>query len=114
MVRTQVIILRFIHAASKEPIEKQYRVGERENCAGGACDPSDRGDFEHLVAVAPGVKPGDSSTYVIDGADVRVFANDQLIDAFKNRDLGNRLVASFIGAHPPTQELRRGMLGFPP
>jgi hypothetical protein len=110
----KVIILKFIHGASKERIEKQYRACEAENCGNGACDPSDEGDFEHLVAIAPAVKPGDTTTYVIADPEVRVYANDQLIDAFKNRDLGFRLLSGFIGDHPPTPELRREMLGLPP
>ena len=96
----KVIILKFVH--------------EAENCGGGACDPNDETEFEHLVAVAPAVKPGDTTTYVITSPRVRVYANDRLIDEFSNKDLAYRLIDGFIGAHPPTPALRRELLGLPP
>jgi long-chain acyl-CoA synthetase len=109
----KVIILKFIRGASKERIERQYRAGEAVNCGDGGCDPADEGDFEHLVAVAPAVKPGDTSTYVFTATSVRVFANDRMIDEFHNRDLAYRLLSGFIGNRPPSQDLRRGLLGLP-
>jgi hypothetical protein len=60
----KVIILRFLRDASKERVEKQYRAGEEENCGAGGCAPSDQADFERLVAAAPAVNAGDTSTYV--------------------------------------------------
>ena len=44
---------------------------------------------------------------------VRVLANDRVIGDFANKDLAYRLLAGFIGDHPPSQELRRQLLGLP-
>jgi hypothetical protein len=109
----KVILLKFIHAGSKERVEKQYRVGEEQNCRNGGCDPSDRKDFERLVAAAPAVNPGDTSTFVFTENRVRVLANDRVIGDFADRDLAYQLLAGFIGDHPPSQELRRQLLGLP-
>jgi hypothetical protein len=109
----KALILRFIRAASKERVEKQYRAGEATNCGSGECAPSDNADFEALVAAAPAVKPGDTSTYVFTPNRVRVFANDRIIGDFANRDLAYRLLAGFIGDRPPSQALRRQLLGLP-
>lgn len=110
---TKVLILKFVHAASKERVEHQYRAGEQDNCGGGGCDPKDEADFEHLVAAAPAVEPGDTTTYIINGNYVRVLANDRVVDEFRNRDLAYQLLAGFIGEHPPTPSLRRQLLGLP-
>ena len=109
----KVIILKFIRGASKERIERQYRAGEAINCGNGECAPSDRGDFERLVAAAPAVKPGDTSTYIFTTRGVRVLANDRVIGDFSDRDLSYRLLAGFIGDRPPSPELRRRLLGLP-
>jgi long-chain acyl-CoA synthetase len=109
----KVILLKFVHGASKARVERQYRAGEEANCGDGGCASSDEAAFEHLVAVAPAVKPGDTSTYIFTPQGVRVLANDRLIDAFNNRDLAYRLLAGFIGPHPPSAELRRELLGLP-
>jgi Chalcone isomerase-like len=110
----KVLILKFIRAASKARVEKQYRAGEAINCGNGECAPSDRSDFERLVAAAPAVKPGDTSTYIFTTRGVRVLANDQVIGDFSDRDLSYQLLAGFIGDRPPSPELRRQLLGLPP
>ncbi len=109
----KVILLKFVRAASKARVEKQYRQGESDNCGDGACDPADEKDFERLVAAAPGVEAGDTSTYVFTGETVQVLANGRLINQFTNPDLAYRLLAGFIGSRPPSQELRRRLLGIP-
>jgi hypothetical protein len=109
----KVLILKFIRAASKERVEKQYRAGEATNCGSGECAPSDRSDFERLVAAAPAVKPGDTSTYIFTTRGVRVLANDQVIGDFADHDLAYQLLAGFLGEHPPSPELRRQLLGLP-
>jgi len=110
---TKVLLLKFVHGASKERVEKQYRAGEEQNCGDGGCDRSDEADFEHLVAVAPAVEAGDTTTYIITDQSVRVLANDRLIDEFRNRDLAERILDGFIGKHPPSEALRRALLGLP-
>jgi hypothetical protein len=110
----KVILLKFIRAGSKERVEKQYRAGEETNCGNGECAPSDRADFDRLVAAAPAVQPGDTSTYVFTSKGVRVFANDRLIGDFSDLDLAHQLLSGFIGEHPPSTDLRHDLLGLPP
>jgi len=109
----RVIMLKFIRGGSKERVEKQYRAGEANNCGNGECSPSDLADFESLVAAAPAVKPGDTSTYVFTGKGVRVFANERMIGDFADLDLAYQLLNGFIGSHPPSVGLRRALLGLP-
>jgi hypothetical protein len=109
----KVIRLKFIRGGSKAEVEQEYRKGEAINCGHGECAPSDQSDFERLVAAAPAVSPGDTSTYVFTDGRVRVYANDRLIGDFANPDLARRLLSGFIGDHPPTQALRSQLLGLP-
>ncbi|HEY1412317.1 MAG TPA: chalcone isomerase family protein [Rhodopila sp.] len=110
----KVIRLQFIHSGSKSQVEKEYREGEEKNCGDGGCAPTDKTDFEHMVAVAPAVSPGDTSTYVFTDKGVKVLANDKLIGDYANVDLAHQLLAGFIGAHPPSESLRDRLLGLPP
>lgn len=109
----KVLLLKFVHGASKARVEKQYRAGEEVNCGSGGCDQSDQADFERLVAAAPAVNAGDTSTYIFTDKGFQVFANDRLIGEFANKDLAYHLLSGFIGNHPPSQELRRQLLGLP-
>ena len=110
----KVLRLQFIHSGSKAQVEKQYREGEAENCSHGECAASDRADFERLVAAAPAVEPGDTSTYIFTDKGVKVLANSKVIGDFADVDLAHQLLRGFIGDHPPTQSLRNALLGLPP
>ncbi len=107
----KALVLHFLRSASKADVEKEYRLGETNNCGDGSCDPADKGDFERLIAVAPAVKPGDTSTYIFTGKGVKVLANNVQIAEFANKDLAFRLLSGFIGAHPPSDDLRQHLLG---
>jgi hypothetical protein len=107
----KVIMLKFLRSGSKAQVEKQYREGEAKNCGNGGCAASNQADFERLVAAAPGVNAGDTSTYIFTQRGVRVLANNRVIGDFANPDLAYHLLAGFIGANPPSQELRSSLLG---
>jgi hypothetical protein len=107
----KVLLLQYLHSGSKSEIEEEYRKGEQTNCADGGCNPADKTDFERLVAAAPAVKVGDTTTYIFNGHGFQVYANNQSIGTFNNEDLAERLLSGFIGAHPPSPDLRSRLLG---
>ncbi len=109
----KVILLQFLHAASKSDIEKHYREGEQNNCGHGGCAPADAADFERLITATPAAAVGDTLTYVITSKGVRVLSNNRLDGEFANPDLGMRLLAGFIGETPPSQDLKQHLLGAP-
>jgi hypothetical protein len=111
---TKVIVMEFLHAGSKEDVEKEYRKGQDVNCGAGECDPSDARDFERLIAAAPAVEPGDTYTYVVTDTGVSLYHNNKLVIELANKDLGYRILAGFIGDHPPSPELRHALLGLSP
>ena len=107
----KVILLQFLHDGSKADVQKEYRAGEATNCGDGSCAQSNQADFERLVAAAPAVKPGDTSTYIFTSKGVRVLANNKSIGDFANPDLSRLLLTGFIGAHPPSEDLKNHLLG---
>jgi hypothetical protein len=107
----KVLLLRYLYAGSKQQVEKEYREGEQTNCGDGSCPGTDATDFERLVAAAPAVKVGDTTTYIITDSGLSVLANNQPIGQFANRDLAYRILYGFIGPHPPTPSLRQHLLG---
>ncbi len=107
----KVILMQFLHTASKSQIEKQYREGESRNCGHGECAPSDKNDFERLIAATPAAAVGDTLTYVFSARGVRALFNNRAIGDFANPDLGLRLLAGFIGNAPPSEDLKRHLLG---
>jgi hypothetical protein len=110
----KVIRLQFIHSGSKAEVEREYRDGEAKNCGHSECEASDEVDFERLVAAAPAVEPGDTSTYIFTDKGVQVLANDNMIGDYANVDLAKHLLLGFIGEHAPTAVLRKALLGLTP
>ena len=107
----KVILLQFLHSASKAQVEKQYREGEQNNCGAGQCKMSALPAFQRLIELAPAVNVGDTSTYIITKTGVKVYANNRLLSDFPNPDLAVYLLNGFIGAHPPSPTLKSAMLG---
>lgn len=107
----KVILMRFLHAASKADVEKQYREGEARNCSRGECAPSDKDDFERLIAATPGAAVGDTLTYLCTQRGMRVLVNNRQIGDFANPDLAMRILAGFIGDKPPSEDLKAHLLG---
>ncbi len=109
----KVIVLQFLHAASKSDIEKRYREGEQRNCGQGGCAPADAADFDRLIAVTPAAAVGDTLTYVLSPKGVRALFNNRQVGEFTNPDLALRLLGGFIGDAPPSEDLKRHLLGAP-
>ncbi len=108
---TKVLMMQFLHKASKSDVEKQYREGEERNCGHGECAKADEADFERLVAVTPGAAVGDTLTYVFTPKGMRVLFNGTQVGEFANPDLALRVLAGFIGDKPPSEDLKKHLLG---
>ena len=107
----KVVLMQFLHTASKSDIEKQYREGEAKNCGHGECAPEDEGDFEKLIALTPAAAVGDTLTYICTAAGLRVLFNNREIANFSNPDLALRILIGFIGDKPPSEDLKKHLLG---
>jgi hypothetical protein len=107
----KVVLMQFLHSASKSDIEKQYREGEAKNCGHGECAKSDEADFETLIAATPAQEVGDTLTYIMSSKGLRVLADNKEIASFANPDLALRILAGFIGPTPPSEELKTRLLG---
>ncbi len=107
----KIVLMQFLHTASKADIEKQYREGETKNCSHGECAPADEGDFEKLIAATPAAAVGDTLTYICTTAGLRVLFNNKEIASFANPDLALRILIGFIGDKPPSEDLKAHLLG---
>ncbi|MBV8096643.1 MAG: chalcone isomerase family protein [Acetobacteraceae bacterium] len=107
----KVILLQYLRSASKEQVEHQYREGQQVNCGAGQCPQSDAADYDRLIKLAPAVRPGDTSTYIIRRSGLQVLSNNQPLATFNNPDLGFRILEGFIGPRPPSEDLKAALLG---
>lgn len=106
----KLLRIRYVHAAGLERVQDEFRQGRKMNCAAG-CPKADDDAFAQLLATARPVKPGDTTTYLYDPDGLQVLFNDQKLATIRNADFARRMLAGMIGAHPPSTELRDGLLG---
>jgi hypothetical protein len=109
----KVVSLHYIHGGSKEQVQDRYREGEKVNCGNGGCDAALQNDFEKLVASALPVREGDITNFVVTEKGFRVISNGRPVVSFNDSRLGNMMIEGFIGAHPPSEDLRAALLGMP-
>ena len=63
------------------------------------------------MAATPAASVGDTLTYIFNAKGVRALSNNRLIGDFANPDLAFHLLAGFIGDKPPSEDLKRHLLG---
>ena len=107
----KAVVLHFLHGASKKDVQADFRKGERINCGNGRCDPNALPDFEKMIDATPAIERGDTAMYVYDPSRLRVYANGRLIGDYADAPLSRQLLLGFLGDHPPTERLKRQMLG---
>ena len=107
----KVVLMQFLHTASKADIEKEYREGEAKNCGHGECSDAEKPDFERLIAATPGRAVGQTLTYIVTAKGLQVLADNQVVGTFNNPALANRILNGFIGANPPSADLKAHLLG---
>ena len=107
----KVLLMQFLHAGTKAQIERQFHNGEMVNCGSGGCDPANQADFDKLVSAAPAVAVGDTFTFIVTQRGVGFYANNRLLVQSNSPDLGRLILQGFIGSHPPSEDLRKSLLG---
>lgn len=107
----KVVVVTFRHSATRQQVMDSYRKGERINCGNGQCDPAELPDFERLVTSSTAMQPGDTAAYVYEPKRLRVFINGRLIGDYADGALSGQLLLGFLGDHPPTETLKKQMLG---
>jgi hypothetical protein len=112
----KVLVLHHIHSGTKEQVQDRYKEGLKVNCgdeAGTGCPADLRADYQKLFASAKPVAEGDVTMYIVTDKQFRVVFNGTPVISFNNVPLGNMILAGFIGAHPPSPDLRTALLGMP-
>ena len=106
----KVVLMQYLHDADRDRIVAEFREGEQHNCGNGECPRQDEADFERMVASAPPVKVGDTYTFIITPQSLTFLANNKPVGTY-TPDLGRLILAGFIGNHPPSAEVKAGLLG---
>ena len=106
-------LLRFVFVRDVDA--ESGRNSWRESLAN-SCGKPCRLPAEHIdrfLAAVPSMQKGDTITFVFTPEGLDAFKNEELIGRFPDLDFVRVILATFIGAHPTSAALKRGLLGSP-
>ena len=105
----KLLVVRFIHDVDAEDARKAWREGFDDNCrAPCRLAPADVARF---LAAVPAMRSGDRSTLAFTPAGVSITLNGQTLGMISDPMFAHAVLATFIGPKPPTDRLKRGLLG---
>lgn len=103
------VILKFAREVSAKQMQEAWKEGVPKNCKSG-CD-GIQAELDQLVANSVGAKKGESYVYEFTSSGMKLKRPDGQSVSFKNPDFIKAVLGTWIGEHPATKDLRKGMLG---
>ena len=101
--------MRFIHDADADNVRKAWAEGFESNCVAPCHLPADA--VAQFLANARGVRKGDTSRIVFTRDYASIAVNDEVLGKVTDPQFIRTILATFIGPVPPTEGLKRGLLG---
>ena len=105
----KLLDIRFLRDVDADDARQAWRDGFEQNCRAPCyLDPH---DVERFLAAVPSMHKGDESTLLFTSKGVTVKLNGQPMGEVTDPHFATAMLATFIGAEPPTRRLKRELLG---
>jgi hypothetical protein len=102
--------MQFVRSVGKDKIVEGFREGFEANAKDKAA--AQKANVDKLLAALPDVKDGDVVTYTyVPGKGTTVMHGDKELVAIEGKEFGDALFLVWLGPHPPTEDLKKGLLG---
>jgi hypothetical protein len=106
----KLLDIRFLRDVDAEDARKAWKESFEQNCKAPChLDPRDE---QRFLAAVPSVHRGDGSTLLFTSKGVHVTLNGRPMGDIADPQFSQLMLATFIGAEPPTPRLKRELLGF--
>jgi hypothetical protein len=107
--QARAIRMQYLRGLTKEQLVDAFREGFEMNARDKA---GQKAAFEQMLALVPDVKAGDTLTFVyVPGKGTTVQAGNKDLGAFEGKGFADAVFAIWLGRKPPTEDLKKGMLG---
>ncbi len=105
----KLLDIRFLRDVDAEDARKAWKESFEQNCKAPCyLDPRDE---QRFLAAVPSVRKGDESTLLFTAKGVHVTFNGRPMGDIADTHFATLMLATFIGAEPPTPRLKRELLG---
>lgn len=105
----KLLVFHFIHDVDAADARKAWQEGFADNCLPPChVEPADEARF---LAAVPDFRAGDNSTLAFAAGRLTIGINGRLVGTIINRGFERAILLTLIGPKPPTEALKRGLLG---
>ncbi len=102
--------MQFVRSVDKGKLSEAYREGFEANAKEKAA--SQKASVDKFLAAVADVKDGDVVTFsYVPGTGTTVKQGDKDLVAIEGKDFGEVLFSLWLGPKPPTEDLKKGLLG---
>jgi hypothetical protein len=105
----KLLEIHFVHDVTAERSREAWKTGLRDNCRPPCRLPADL--LERFLEAVPDFHAGDQSTMLFSGQTVEIKLNGRAMGTVQDADFSRAILGTFIGGNPPTEPLKRELLG---
>jgi hypothetical protein len=107
--QTKLLEVRFVHDVDEASARKAWTDGFDGNCTAPCHLPP--GEVSRFLDAVPAFRRGDGSTLLFEHGTVRISVDGRLLGTVTDPIFAQVILATFIGSVPPTDRLKRDLLG---
>jgi hypothetical protein len=105
----KTIRLHFLRALTKAQLVEAFQEGFEANAKDKA---GQKAAFDKMLALVPDVKEGETLTFAyLPGKGTTLRVGDKELGAFEGKGFGDAVFSIWLGPQPPSEDLKKGMLG---
>ena len=107
--QTKLLEVRFVHDVDVEQARKAWIDGFAGNCTAPCHLPE--GEVAHFLDAVPAFRRGDGSILLFTHGTAQISVNGQMLGTVTDPIFARVILATFIGHAPPTDRVKRELLG---
>jgi hypothetical protein len=106
----RAVRMHFLRDLKKTQLTDAFSEGFEANAKEKAA--SQKASVDRMLALVPDVKEGETMSFVyVPGKGTTLFAGDKALGTFEGKDFADALFSIWLGPKPPSEDLKKGMLG---
>jgi hypothetical protein len=107
--QAKAIRMHFLRDLTKAQLVEAFQEGFEANATDKA---GQKAAFDKMLALVPGVKEGETLTFAyVPGKGTTLRVGDKDLGAFEGKSFADAVFSIWLGAKPPSEDLKKGMLG---
>jgi Chalcone isomerase-like len=107
--QTKAIRMHFLRDLTKAQLVEAFQEGFEGNAPDKA---GQKAAFDKMLALVPDVKEGETLTFTyVPGQGTTLSVGAKALGAFQGKGFADAVFSIWLGAKPPSEELKKGMLG---